>query len=59
MTVAENVVLGNEPLKGLRLDLSSARELVRTISERHGLEVDPDAIIEDLPVCLLYTSRCV
>ncbi len=50
MTVAENVVLGNEPLKGLRLDLSSARELVRTISERHGLEVDPDAIIEDLPV---------
>ncbi len=50
MTVAENVVLGNEPMKGLTLDLARARELVRTISERHGLRVDPDAVIEDLPV---------
>lgn len=50
MTVAENVVLGHEPRKGLSLDLAAARKLVREISERHGLAVDPDARIEDLPV---------
>lgn len=50
MTVAENIILGNEPRKGLKLDLESARAMVRTISERYGLEVDPDAEIEDLPV---------
>ncbi len=50
MTVAENIVLGNEPRKGLNLDLNSARAMVRDISERYGLEVDPDVAIEDLPV---------
>ncbi len=53
MTVAENVILGNEPrhgLGGMTLDLGSARDLVREISDRHGLHVDPDAVIEDLPV---------
>lgn len=52
-TVAENVVLGVEPVKALdRLDLKKAREQVRAISTRHGLEVDPDAIIEEIPVGL-------
>ncbi|MCE1174467.1 MAG: ABC transporter ATP-binding protein [Propionibacteriales bacterium] len=50
MTVAENVILGHEPTKGLSLNLSAARALVTEISERHGLAVDPDATIEDLPV---------
>jgi len=50
MTVAENVILGHEPVKGLGLDLAAARRLVRDISQRHGLAVDPDARIEDLPV---------
>jgi simple sugar transport system ATP-binding protein len=50
-TVAENVVLGVEPVKGLdRLDLATARESVRRISAEHGLDVDPDALIEQLPV---------
>jgi len=52
-TVAENVVLGVEPVKALdRLDLKTARQQVRAISTRHGLEVDPDAIIEEIPVGL-------
>ncbi len=50
-TVAENVVLGNEPTKKLGvLDLETARKKVREISERFGFDVDPDAVVEDLPV---------
>jgi len=50
-TVAENVVLGVEPVGPLdHLDLEKARAQVRAIGEEHGLEVDPDALIEELPV---------
>ena len=50
-TVAENVILGHEPTKfGGLLDLEAARKQVREISERFGFEVDPDAIVGDLPV---------
>ena len=50
-TVAENVVLGNEPTSKLGgLDLDKARELVKEISDRFGFEIDPDAKIQDLPV---------
>lgn len=50
-TVAENVMLGHEETKfGGRLDLSAARKRVREISARFGFHVDPDAIVEDLPV---------
>jgi simple sugar transport system ATP-binding protein len=50
-TVAENVMLGNESTKaGGMLDLAAAREKVNAISRRFGFHVDPDAIVEDLPV---------
>ena len=49
-TVAENVVLGYEPVKGGLIDLTEARRRVREISDRFGFDVDPDALIEDLPV---------
>ena len=50
-TVAENVALGHEPTKALgMLDLEAARKLVREISERFGFDIDPDALVEDLPV---------
>ena len=50
-TVAENVVLGVEPTGRFdHLDLKAAREQVRAISTEHGLEVDPDGLIENLPV---------
>lgn len=50
-TVAENVVLGHEPTGPLgSLNLERARELVREISQRFGFTIDPDAVIEDLPV---------
>ena len=50
-TVAENVALGHEPTKGFgTLDLEAARNLVVKISDRFGFKIDPDALIEDLPV---------
>ncbi len=50
-TVAENVMLGVEPTRGAGvLDRAAARERVEELSARHGLDVDPDALIEDLPV---------
>jgi ABC-type uncharacterized transport system ATPase subunit len=50
-TVAENVMLGHEETKaGGRLDLAAARAKVREISTRFGFDLDPDALIEDLPV---------
>jgi simple sugar transport system ATP-binding protein len=56
-TVTENVVLGVEPTIGSGplgtlgiMNLSEARREVREISAKYGLEVDPDAYIEDIPV---------
>ncbi|KZC94923.1 ABC transporter ATP-binding protein [Clavibacter tessellarius] len=50
-TVAENVMLGHEETKaGGRLDLAAARAKVREISARFGFDVDPDALVDDLPV---------
>ncbi len=52
-SVAENVVLGFEPTKSFdRLDYAKARDDIRRVSKEFGLEVDPDAIIEELPVGL-------
>ena len=50
MTVAENIVLANEPRRGLFLDFDAATERVRELSERYGLAVDPDARVEDISV---------
>jgi simple sugar transport system ATP-binding protein len=50
-TVAENVVLGAERVgTGGFLDRKGAREEVIEVSNRYGLAVDPDAVVEDLPV---------
>jgi ABC-type uncharacterized transport system ATPase subunit len=50
-SVAENIMLGHEKSSKLRvLDLDQARAAIRAISEDFGLQVDPDAIVETLPV---------
>jgi simple sugar transport system ATP-binding protein len=50
-TVAENVMLGHEQTTfGGRLNLKAAREQVNRISAQFGFQVDPDALVEDLPV---------
>ena len=50
-TVAENVMLGHEDTKGFgRLDLQKARQHVRAVADRFGFQIDPDALVGDLPV---------
>jgi len=50
MTVTENIILGGEPKRGLFINKKAARDEILALSKRYGLEVDPDAVIEDLPV---------
>jgi simple sugar transport system ATP-binding protein len=51
MTVAENVMLGSEVKKtGGVLNRKQAEKEVRDLSEKYGLQVDPTAVVEDLPV---------
>lgn len=52
-TVAENVVLGFEPTKSLnRIDYKRATDDIRQLSRQFRLDVDPDAVVENLPVGL-------
>lgn len=50
LTVAENMILGVEPKKGICLDINKAREDVKKVSEKYGLAIDPDALISDLSI---------
>lgn len=51
LTVAENMVLGFEPKQcGVFFDLKTARKKVKEVSERYGLNIDPDAKVSDLSV---------
>ena len=50
LTVAENVVLGDEVSRGPVLDLDAARERIHELSATYGLQVDPDALVGDLSV---------
>ncbi len=49
-TVAENIVLGSEPKKGLMLDLDKAIKDVKELSNKYELHVDPYAKIQDISV---------
>jgi len=52
-TVAENIVLGHEKVKGLGfLDLESAKKEILRVSSEFNFDIDPDALVEDLPVGL-------
>ena len=49
-TVLENIILGVETTKGGMLQMDEARAKVLALSEKYGLQVDPDAKIEDITV---------
>ena len=50
-TITENVMLGNESIRGgVFLDRQEAAQRIREISTQFGLEVDPDAMVENLSV---------
>ena len=50
LTVTENVMLGNESVSGPFLRRDRARREILELSGEYGLDVDPDALIADLPV---------
>ena len=50
LTVTENVMLGNETVSGPFLRRDKARREIQALSREYGLDVDPDALISDLPV---------
>ncbi len=49
-TVLDNIILGAEPNKLGFLKKAEARKKVLELSEKYGLQVDPDAKIEDISV---------
>lgn len=49
-SVLDNIILGVEPNKYGFLKKSEARKKVMELSEKYGLQIDPDAIIEDITV---------
>lgn len=52
-TVAENIVLGHEATNRFGiLDLQTAKEEIRRVSKEFNFEIDPDALVETLPVGL-------
>lgn len=50
LTVAENILLGQMPRRGPFIDRTRARAMVRALSGRFHLEVDPDATLSSLSV---------
>ncbi|OME74003.1 heme ABC transporter ATP-binding protein [Paenibacillus sp. FSL A5-0031] len=49
-TVTENIILGMEPKKGMKIDIKGASKKVKELSERYKLDVDPMATIESISV---------
>ncbi len=50
LTVTENVMLGNETVSGPFLRRDRARHEIQQLSREYGLDVEPEALIADLPV---------
>ncbi len=50
LTVAENIILGVEPKKGLFINMQKAVEEARGIAEKYNFDIDVTAKVEDIPV---------
>ncbi len=50
LTVWENIVLGSEPVNGVRIDAPGAQQHIAELGRRYGLAVDPAALVETLGV---------
>jgi ABC-type uncharacterized transport system ATPase subunit len=49
-TVAENIMLGSETTRGLALDRKAVSKKILELSHQYGLEVNPNDLIQDIPV---------
>lgn len=59
LTVAENVVFRQEPSKRGVIDRRRASRDVRELADAYGLAVDPDAVVEELPVGVLQRVEII
>ena len=50
LTVAENIIVGQEPGSALKVDRRGAEERIRTLSETYGLRIDPARRVSELTV---------
>ncbi|OAB47360.1 ABC transporter ATP-binding protein [Paenibacillus antarcticus] len=49
-TVTENIILGSEPKRGMRIDIKGASKKVKELSEQYGFDIDPMATIDSISV---------
>ncbi|MBF0710734.1 MULTISPECIES: ABC transporter ATP-binding protein [unclassified Gemella] len=49
-TVAENIILGMEEVKGGKIDIEEASKKIHDLSIKYGLEVNPTALVSDITV---------
>jgi simple sugar transport system ATP-binding protein len=50
LTVTENIILGNEVIKGVLIDTATAARRIRELAQTFGLDIPVDAYVHDLPV---------
>ncbi len=50
LTVAENVILGIEPTKGLKFDMDKAVKMTDEVCQKYGFDINPRARVQDLTV---------
>lgn len=50
LTVAENIILGTEPKKGLLIDMDAAVKEAEEIAKKYNFDIDVHAKVEDIPV---------
>ena len=56
-SVLDNIIMGVEPCKHGFLQKGEAREKVISLSEKYGLHVDPDALVEDITVGMQQRTK--
>ena len=49
-TVAQNMILGNEPKKGLNIDMKKAIKDTEQLSKKYGFNINPKDVIENMTV---------
>jgi simple sugar transport system ATP-binding protein len=49
-TVAENIILGKEPIKNTMVDIKSAIKKLKELSVSYGLDIDPNAKVSNISV---------
>lgn len=50
LTVTDNIMLGNESVRGPFLNRRAARKRILDIAGQYGLQIEPDAVVQDLSV---------